>query len=182
MRTNFHDSVKLHEACAPYNVRPAMQCVFFENGYAYASDEHIAVRCEISRISSFCDESMALLEGKMLHKDSYRRILEYDFARIMEDGIECSNDIDGSIVFFPFFRLDVKFLNVEKVIQESVEKEIDKIEKFTICGSRLSRLLSALGESDRYLFSHKGTNDVIVVRGKDFPGNVGVILPFICDE
>ena len=183
-RINFIKSVKMHHACSCCDLRPAMRCILFENGYAYASDGHIAVRHEINEISNFPDEQKNILEGKLLHKDSYRKILKYNFVKITEAGFECLNSSDGSIAIFPFFKLDVKFPNAEEVVQKSLGKESAGVglAKFAASADKISRLCKALGDGGcKYLFTHTNANDVIIVRTDDYPSSIGLLMPIYND-
>lgn len=68
MADKFNFTTKLHEACADDALRPVMMCVHFMNGFACASDAHIAVRQSLEYHSIINPE---LLDGKSLHKDNY---------------------------------------------------------------------------------------------------------------
>lgn len=49
---NFNPDFKLHKACADDEYRPAFSYVYFRNGYAYATNAHIAVRAKVEDISN----------------------------------------------------------------------------------------------------------------------------------
>ena len=86
---NFNKKVQMHLACSGYSpTRPEMCCIYFRNGFAYASDGHILAKNRISEISGLEDHEITALDGKFLHADFYKDMLKYDnimiaAARIM---------------------------------------------------------------------------------------------------
>lgn len=87
-RVNFHKQFQLHKACANDALRPVMNHIFFHNGYAYATDAHIAIKAKLEDISNFSPEQLEMLEGYLLHRKHYEMILKADFVSIekAEDG------------------------------------------------------------------------------------------------
>ena len=80
----------MHLACSKDNVfRRETECIFFNNGYTYATDTRILVRNRISEISGLNESEIEALNGKFLHADFYKDMLKYDSIMIAEDGIEC---------------------------------------------------------------------------------------------
>lgn len=99
---NFNKKVQMHLACSVYSpTRPEMCCIYFRNGFAYASDGHILAKNRISEISGLEDHEITALDGKFLHADFYKDMLKYDNIMIAEDGIECSKDNDKVFFIFP---------------------------------------------------------------------------------
>lgn len=43
-KNNFNKKVQMHLACSKDDYRPETQCIFFNNGFAYATDTHILYR------------------------------------------------------------------------------------------------------------------------------------------
>ena len=68
-KNNFDKKVQMHLACSTDDFHPETQCVFFNNGYAYATDTHILVRNRISEISGLNESEIEALNGKFLHAD-----------------------------------------------------------------------------------------------------------------
>ena len=81
-RINFHKSFQLHKACADDDLRPVMNHVFFKNGYAYATNAHIAVKAKLEDICNFPPYQIEMLEGYLLHRKHYEMILKADFAQV----------------------------------------------------------------------------------------------------
>lgn len=81
-RINFLKQFQLHKACADDDLRPVMNHIFFHNGYAYATNAHIAVKAKLDSITNFPPEQLAMLEGYLLHSKHYEMILKADFAEV----------------------------------------------------------------------------------------------------
>ena len=92
-RVNFYKQFQLNKACANDDLRPVMNHVFFKNGYAYATDAHIAVKAKLEDICNFPPDQIEMLEGHLLHRKHYEMIMKADFAQVEkvtdnETGIE----------------------------------------------------------------------------------------------
>ena len=85
-KLNFTSQLNL--ACSTDDFRPEMQCVYFYNNYAYASDGHIMVRQSLDLHTILNPEN---LEGKSIHKDSFKQILSFKVAQAKEDCIVCND-------------------------------------------------------------------------------------------
>ena len=86
-RVNFNKSLQMHLACATDSIRVVMEHIYFQDGFAYASDAHVLVKNDLSVCSSISQEQIEILNGKLLHKDAYKEILKYDVIDISEEGI-----------------------------------------------------------------------------------------------
>lgn len=179
-RINFDKTVKMHEACADDDLRPAMQCVYFENGYAYASNGIIVVRNKVAEICNLDDEQQGLLNGKMLHKNHYKDILSYDFIEVSEDGIECKHTKTGRVSFFYFYD-KTKYPNVDSVISSVDVLPNTPLEKIGLDGNNLKKLCDSMFEGRSVFFSFKGADKGIVVRSLMYSNSVALMMPRIID-
>ena len=68
-KNNFDKKVQMHLACSKNELRKEMQCVYFKDGFAYASDGIILVKNRISEISGLEKHEVEALNGKFLHAD-----------------------------------------------------------------------------------------------------------------
>ena len=73
-KNNFDKKVQMHLACSKNELRKEMQCVYFKDGFAYASDGIILVKNRISEISGLEECEAEALNGKFLHADLYKDI------------------------------------------------------------------------------------------------------------
>ena len=81
-RVNFHKQFQLHKVCANDGLRPVMNYVFFHNGYAYATDAHVAVKAKLEDICNFPPEQIEMLEGYLLHRKHFELILKANFVQV----------------------------------------------------------------------------------------------------
>lgn len=178
---NFNKKVQMHLACSGYSpIRPEMCCIYFRNGFAYASDGHILAKNRISEISGLEDHEITALDGKFLHADFYKDMLKYDNIMIAEDGIECSKDNDK--VFFYFSTFD-KYPDAEKVMQEALNTQTTPLPQVRFDMKIIQRLNKSLFESDKCVATFKGTNKVIVFDSMmEGVSSVGLLMPCYSED
>lgn len=159
-KNNFNKKVQMHLACSKDDgMHPGTECVFFNNGYAYATDTHILVRNRISEISGLDESEIAALDGKFLHADFYKDMLKYDSIMIAEDGIECSKGNDKAFFYFSTFE---KYPDAEKVLQDALNKQTVPLPQFSFDMKLMQRLNKALYQSDSCTATFKGVGNPIV--------------------
>ena len=78
-RVNFDKSLKMHLACGDHGFT---EYIYFKNGFAYATNEIILVKNDLSICSSIHPDQVRLLNGKLLHKDDYKKILNTDVINL----------------------------------------------------------------------------------------------------
>lgn len=105
-------------ACGNDDLRPVMSNIYFENGFLYATDAHIAIKQSL-RLHQFEDSEIEILNGKMIHRKQFMEIYKHDLIRVEEDGILCRSN--GIKVKYLWSDSDNKFPSVEKVLQDSME-------------------------------------------------------------
>lgn len=100
-RKNFDRSYRLHAACAMSEVQPELAYITFRKGYAYACDGHMAARAKVSTISTgFPDEELQRLDGKTIHMDNFKRLLNYAVATITDAGFEVNDQGRRLLIYF----------------------------------------------------------------------------------
>lgn len=141
-----------------------MQCIFFNNGYAYASDTHILVRNRIAEISGLNESEIEALNGKLLRADFYKDMLRYDSIMIAEDGIECAKGNDKAFFYFSTFE---KYPDAEKVLQDALNSQTVPLPQFSFDMNLMQRLNKALYQSDRCTATFKGVGNPIIFDSMD---------------
>ena len=99
-RKNFDRAYRLHAACAMSEMQPELAYITFRKGYAYASDGHMAARAKIDTISDFHPDELKLLEGKTIHMDNFRRLLNYAVANVTEAGFGVNDKGRRLLIYF----------------------------------------------------------------------------------
>jgi hypothetical protein len=111
----------LHLACSKEEKRPALQCVHFINGYAYATDTKILIKQSLEYSSNILNYE--LLECKAVHADNFKEIRKYHIVEVTEEGFNCTAK-NGRKAFYPFmeFDEDVKVPNFDDAIPREMEE------------------------------------------------------------
>lgn len=175
-KNNFNKKVKMHLACASDELRPVMNCIYFKEGFAYASDGVILAKNRISEISGLNDAEIEALNGKLLHRDFYKDMLKYDELLISEEGIECHKGDDKA--FFYFSNIEGKYPNADMVLQDALNKKNDPVSQITFSVNNMTRLNESLYESDRCTVNFKGQFQPIVLYSMDEDvSSVGLLMP-----
>jgi len=177
-RLNFKKTAKLHLACATDDIRPVMEHIYFENGYAYATDAHILVKAKISDISTFPAEDIEQMNGKMLHGSIYRNILTYDFAKVVQEGIKVR--FRESEIVFQWSKCDLKYPNADKVITATENKEVsDDFQAIGIKPNLISRLVSATGINNPVAIIKDATTAILIKEPNSDIDITGLIMPYL---
>lgn len=163
-KNNFNKKVQMHLACSKDESHPVMQCIFFNNGFAYATDTHTLVRNRISEISGLNEAEIEALNGKFLHADFYKDMLKYDSIMIAEDGIECAKGNDKAFFYFSTFE---KYPDAEKVLQNALNKQTVPLPQFSFDMKLIQRLNKALYQSDSCTATFKGVGNPIIFDSMD---------------
>lgn len=181
VKRNFYKSYKIYEAAGDEKgLRPIMDQVYFKDGYAHATDAHIAVRAKMGDISDFSIEEIKLLDGKMIHKNLLKRVYAHKNVFIKPDGFH-ANDGYGEIVYL-FETKDLgKYPNVYGAISENNTSW--RLDKVGINVGYLQRLANAMGcKTAKLEFTGKiGTK--ILVKDTEFidVDITGIIMPVVVD-
>lgn len=89
----------LHLACSKDDLRPVLQCIYFDDdGYAWSTDAHILIKHKVLDTDIIDKENLI---GKMIHKDIFAKIIKYNRIQATNDGILCF-DKDNNTVLFPY--------------------------------------------------------------------------------
>lgn len=128
MRKNFSKSVKLFDIAGQDGLRPAMQCVQFKDGFAYATDGHMLIKATLQDITNFDPEELAILEGKCISADSLKRICQHDVVEVTRDGIVAEDKTLGCKVTYTWAKDEIaeNFPNCEKVLHDALVTPLQK--------------------------------------------------------
>lgn len=172
----FNFTSKLHLLCSSDELRPAMNCVHFVGGYAYASNGYALIKQEMS-IHSIIDAQE--LDGKCIHREAFKAILKFDTARANSEGIECRNK-EGDEAFFPYFDLQgVKIPDFDSLIAD-----LTSINPVPVIGMNASRFKEAvgamyLGGSGNIKLTFRGLSKPIVITDDSVDGQIVILMPVL---
>lgn len=179
-RRNFASNHKIYLACAKKDeLRPNTEFVFFQDGYAYATNAHILVRSKISEISDFDSDEIELLNGKQIHNKLFAQLIQNNWVEIDDRGFVSSDD--GNVVIYQL-RDDIKPYNWLAVLDGDVKKEA--ISRVGLSAKLLETLARAMGVSEGIELNFSTQNGRIIVhqKGCGTPDVTGLIMPIITDE
>lgn len=191
----FYKEFKLHKACANDEFHPAMQYICFRNGYAYATDGHIAVRASLDAICALSEEERNKLNCYLIHKKQYEMLLKYSTIEIGEGVITCIDSKSNARTTIQLVKLAesseskeraegkaIYFPNVDAVFNDDLSKE--PLQKVGFNYQMLIRIIAAMGiTSNRIGFRFTSGNKPIVVLGVEPGIDVrGIIMPMMLDE
>lgn len=172
-------NTKIHECCGEDATRPLFQCVYFEGGYCYATNGHIAIKQPISFHSIINPEH---LENVLIHRDSYKDALGFETVECNDDGIYCINE-NGQKAFFEYFiPPDGKqYPNLNDVLKP--RKGMKSIEFIGIRPDDLSKLSKAMVNSDGILrLQFTGIDSAIMVDSPLYDEQIAIIMPGIISD
>jgi len=170
-------TTKLYECCANDELRPMMQCIHFMNGFAYASDGIVMIKQTLDLHSVINKEN---LEGKAIHRDSYKVIMSFEIVEATEDGLYCKST-SGQTAFFNYFDpLGEKTPNFEAML---TRKGITGLTFIGINPEHLSRLAKAIyNPSNNMRMQFTGINTAILIDCPGIDGQEAILMPRIIND
>ena len=182
-RKNFDKKVQMHLACVKNDdLRKTMSCVYFKDGFAYATDGIVLVKNRLSEMSTFDESEIAALDGKFLPAEHYKDILKYDECLISEDGIETVKEDDRTFFYFKDFG-EEKFPKADEVLQYALNKKTVPLPQIGFNIKHMERLAKAMCRFEECVATFKGVNEPIVFSSiMPDMSSVGVIMPILINE
>ena len=99
-RHNFNRGIRLDAICSQDKIRTQMGFISFQDGKAIATNAYCLVVAKISEISTFTNEEIEKLNGKFIHRESFKRLIKEDFVQITDDGFLCISDNRKQLIYF----------------------------------------------------------------------------------
>ena len=87
IRYNFNKNAKLNLLCPNDELRPLLNCIYFNECNAIATDGYALLVVPVKEISTLSDEDIEKLNGKLIDSNSYKDLLKFDVIRVEPDGI-----------------------------------------------------------------------------------------------
>lgn len=79
--------LKMHLICGTDDLRPIMHHIYFADGFMVSTDAHVLVKAAVQHFSDFDRSEVDILNGKFLHKNTFKKILSCEKVQITEEGI-----------------------------------------------------------------------------------------------
>lgn len=109
----------VHLACSDDDLRIAMQYVMIKDNVAYATNANIAVAVNLVHHSELSDDVIKELNGKYVHKDTWKRVMDAEFIFIEGDEILYSKGMTKARFEIS---TDINFPDVVSVLKEAIAK------------------------------------------------------------
>ncbi len=155
-RVNFNKSLKMHKACSTDDLRPVLNCIYFKDGFAYATDGCILVRNDLRQCSTLTEEHLGLLDGKMLHRNNYQKILGFEILLVEEDRIDAIGR-DGERASFMFEEAgEYGFPYCDKIISDLVNTPYKEISTIGMDLKKMATLVDAFESWERCMIHFCG--------------------------
>jgi len=162
-------------ACANDELRPSLNYIYFNGGYAYATNAHILVKNYLKECSTFSDDDIEKLNGKFLSPLDYADILKYDIVSVEPNGLRCKKN-NRSVLFYFADVPELKFPNADALIERNISMKNEPVEKISINIKLLQQLNKSLYNSDKCELEFK-SEGVVLFRSKDkFDKGIGLIM------
>lgn len=179
IRINFSSDIS--QACSKDPVRFALNYVFFNEKNAIATNGHVLVVSPLE-YHSISDECQEKLEGKFLHRDSFKLVYQAEVIKVKEEGIDC---IKGNCSYFVKFNdFDDKFPDYKNVIPNRKEDRVE-IDELGI-NINLMTLVKKITVDKKALMKHEffGKTKCIIISPNDSCYNKEIILvmPIMLDS
>jgi len=155
---------KLSIACSNNDLRPVLQCIYFDEGFAVATDAHIIVKQSL-REHGFNEVEIEIMNGKFLHKDAFNEVFRYDNVKVSEEGFNCIDKKNNVSALIRFSHIEGKYPNYKSLFETDKQKEVDEI---GLKGSLLKRINDiSLSCIKTYKFQFYGKNRGIKITPTD---------------
>ena len=180
-RKNFDKSYKLHAACRLHEAHPEQAYISFRDGFAYASNGSLTVKARLEYIADFNPQELAILEGKSIHMDNFKRLLNYRVANVTDRGFMVNDQGKRVLIYFND-QMEINFMEEVNGFLDSI-LTADRIVSAHRVGIRASqiRIAQAVTGTDNLVADFYDGGDGRLVThlceytDKDFPF-IGVFI------
>lgn len=178
MKTNAHNFDKkcqLHLACAKNDqYRPVMSYIYFENGFAIATNGHIMVALNIKECSTFTDDEIEELDGKFLHWAAYAELIKENAVKITDEGFLVDNVASQKTVHFMKFD---KYLNYNSIFYDRKQGQLSEIGMDISLISTLQKILPY--KNVKFEFNSDEKSSILITDTEGEYKSKAVIMPVL---
>lgn len=162
-------------------MRPALSYVQFRDGYALASDAHIAVRVPLECIADISDEEVEKLNGKEISGKAFSELAKIDIVTVEDDAVVCTKSNVDTRYYFHKQGEDGNMPGIQGLFDKEVNKEAVPANNIMLNPANIKRLSSAMGISGkvgiRMRFS--GSIGAIFCESEEDKRIQGIIMPMV---
>lgn len=170
---------RIHELCVKDELRPIFECVYFKDGFMYASNGNAVMRQPLEWQQLTGKEH---LNQKYLHKESYAQIMKFDTAAADDNGVACSND-NGQEVYFEFYENNDETINFVKYFNQHEKLEAKEERFIGLPTESLADIFRALHKpGGNVKMTLTGFNSPIIIEVVGLEGQKAIVMPAMLNE
>lgn len=168
----------IHHACSNDDLRPIMQNVLIDNGVAIATNAHVLVLINMRHNSMLDNDQIELMNGKMIHRDSWSFLCSADMVKPSPDGIICHK---GGIKCSIMYEQEPAFSYPNyKAIIEKYNNKPEPVDSMGINPEWITLLKKTFGGSSMgYQFMFYGKDKGVIVRPISDTTRYAVVMPMM---
>ena len=177
---NFTKSIKIWEACSTDKMRPALSYIQFRDGYALASDAHIAVRVPLKYIADISDEEIEKLNGKEIGGKAFSELAKIGIATVEDDAVVYTKSNVDTRYYFRKQGEGGNMPGIQGLFDGEANKEAVPTRNIMLNPANIKRLSSAMGISGKVGIRMRfgGESKAIFCTGETNEIQ-GIIMPMI---
>lgn len=169
IRYNFNKNAKLNLLCPNDELRPVLNCIYFNECNAISTDGHALLVVPVKEISTLSDEDIDKLNGKLIDGSDYKDLLKFDTIRVETDGIV---GIAKSGAETKYLFRDYRYPDYKAVINGV--SVCDKTPTISFRGMHVANMCEIMGTP--FIIIEPNGNGAIKVTFKDSDAK-GLIMP-----
>lgn len=176
---NFDKSYSLYLACGLKNtLKISMHYIMFSNGYAYATDSYILVKARLTDISDFDEQDLALLDGKFIHANNFKKIVKSKGEVLITSEAIVVKERECEVAYPLKTKEQVRFPDCEKIMNEKGDNTPQV--RFGILADNLCTLSDVMNAYNGIVMEWK-SNRLLAVTPIDGHKDIkGVIMTKMC--
>lgn len=165
---------KLHLIASNDELRPVLQVIYFDNGYAIVTDAHMLVKQSL-KLHDFDDFEIEQMNGKYLHAKGFKEVLKYDHVTVEGGKLICVKDeLEVQITLKEMETLG-KYPNYGAVIPAM--KDNAPVKQITLNSKFLAKIANVtVGEYSEVSFAFFDESKAVICKGKNLDWNEETIL------
>lgn len=177
---NFTKQIKIWKVCSTDNERPSLSYVQFRNGYALASDAHMAVRVPLELLADVSEEEIAKLNGREIRGKMLEDVSKNGNIVVEDDALICTQNGVATRYKLRQDGEDGNVPNIEALFEREIAKASAAVGEIVVNPEYIKRLSDAMGICKGMYMSMRfnGATCAILCTCKD-TGIIGLLMPAI---
>jgi len=169
----------LHLAASDDDLRPALMHIEIKKGIATATNAHLIAQLNLAEYSELDDETIKLLNGKLIHKDVWQELADADVITVEEDTIHYAK---GGIRATVDISCTYKFPDYKTIINAVANSLFDK-KSFICFNPEFIAIAKKIFPSENLIMRFYENHDMMLIfPSGEAKGFVGIMPLKISEE